>query len=1044
MRQRNAAWTTLAEEQNILETWDMLNNDSKRKQFTYVFHKPAALPEEQTCLSGHPEKGMRRDIMGVETQRNKDIVHFNENSYRQYPTHSSYENSPYENFPPRDRTGDFRSKKSMTDRLDPTRRMHPRLTRDSNPEPSGPEMRSLRPQLRLSSPRTRTFQLTPELHLDLHLGDVQCVVYRSALVSSSRRAGRRTERLACLPPTNAIRVQSPVGSHSVFSHVGIVADDAVGQRVFSGISRFSHPLITALLHTHLNYPLRLSGPRCPSSACDSLSPTKVSQVRFSTSVLSQYSFESCFNRERASIICYALRKVLITHFESRSNHDMSLVQHFYIGTKIKLDPGSELGSFDFVSGKMLEQTYISNTQHADKILEHSYFRKNWSSLCSVPRERSRCGASLTQNSNANTPFSGCTSSCDPRYNGPHGLQIAVASPSSQTSMSLPDSKRGPQEFCSVGGSFAQVGTTDGARTSVSQVKSTLRAKNSTGMQVVCENLRYTEKLCKGCWLHAAFNCNKRQNGTGKIKIIISRNKRCNLKVSAMSVEFKASAWLAHEVCCRAQAFRVKWSGEIWAALNIKVSRTYEDEVRYGVVPESKGGGNGRSLRETADQRYSRGEQSRTNVVPLKCFDALNVQISRRWAESLRQSSYNAQLHHCDSKLDPRSDIRSTQKTVAPFEYRAGLEIEIKFFSNRRNWRFEISIREQQPSSTNFIDESEIQNHEMSLMQHWIKLDPGTELGSFDLVTGKLLMQPGIKARWKALTRQRAPLVKRPVRRWAHGGNHVYRLFTCVWRVRALGDARAVRTATEQAAQLPVMCDPLRNPAIPSPKAGSTIVRCVALRRAILAVSQLGDDLSVTDAAAPTTATQEFRATHSTPMRCDGICFILIGYRSSQRKASHYCGASFTHRASKDTRIDTSALAPNKTFVSRIYCHLPGLTDAPMRDLSLLQCAWSVARSQDCTTHTPLLGDQGQAHAVTSNIDNIAKSELVRFMKDTFNLDCASNTLTPTTLGRTCLDLAFARHIAAQALRSTSYFSHHHPIFNRLYTTTALPLRANNE
>ncbi|KAJ8888232.1 hypothetical protein PR048_007719 [Dryococelus australis] len=46
------------------------------------------------------------------------------------------------------------------------------------------------------------------------------------------------------------------------------------------------------------------------------------------------------------------------------------------------------------------------------------------------------------------------------------------------------------------------------------------------------------------------------------------------------------------------------------------------------------------------------------------------------------------LHHHGSKLDPRWDIGSTLKTIAPFEFRAGLEIEIKFISNRRNLRFE--------------------------------------------------------------------------------------------------------------------------------------------------------------------------------------------------------------------------------------------------------------------------------------------------------------------------------------------------------------------
>ncbi|KAJ8866575.1 hypothetical protein PR048_032434 [Dryococelus australis] len=91
-----------------------------------------------------------------------------------------------------------------------------------------------------------------------------------------------------------------------------------------------------------------------------------------------------------------------------------------------------------------------------------------------------------------------------------------------------------------------------------------------------------------------------------------------------------------------------------------------------------------------------------------------------------ENNTRARLHHRGSKHDPRSDLRSTQKTVAPFEFRAGLEIEVKFISNHRNWRFEISIRDQQPSSKN------------------IKLDPDSELGSFDLGSGKILVQPGIR------------------------------------------------------------------------------------------------------------------------------------------------------------------------------------------------------------------------------------------------------------------------------------------------------------
>ncbi|KAJ8874899.1 hypothetical protein PR048_022789 [Dryococelus australis] len=49
-----------------------------------------------------------------------------------------------------------------------------------------------------------------------------------------------TERLARSPPTNVNRVQSPAGSPGL-SQVGIVPDDAVGRRVFSGISRFPAP-----------------------------------------------------------------------------------------------------------------------------------------------------------------------------------------------------------------------------------------------------------------------------------------------------------------------------------------------------------------------------------------------------------------------------------------------------------------------------------------------------------------------------------------------------------------------------------------------------------------------------------------------------------------------------------------------------------------------------------------------------------------------------------------------------------------------------------
>ncbi|KAJ8868330.1 hypothetical protein PR048_029846 [Dryococelus australis] len=85
-------------------------------------------------------------------------------------------------------------------------------------------------------------------------------------------------------------------------------------------------------------------------------------------------------------------------------------------------------------------------------------------------------------------------------------------------------------------------------------------------------------------------------------------------------------------------------------------------------------------------------------------------------------------------------------------------------------------------------------------------------------------------------------------------------------------------------------------------------QCVGLRRAILAVPQLSDDLLT-----PTIATEEFRATHSTPTRCDGICFILIGYRSSQHNSSHYCGTSLKKTPATSVAVLWRVAKPSGIF-----------------------------------------------------------------------------------------------------------------------------------
>ncbi|KAJ8867697.1 hypothetical protein PR048_031500 [Dryococelus australis] len=91
-----------------------------------------------------------------------------------------------------------------------------------------------------------------------------------------------------------------------------------------------------------------------------------------------------------------------------------------------------------------------------------------------------------------------------------------------------------------------------------------------------------------------------------------------------------------------------------------------------------------------------------------------------------------------------------------------------------------------------IDESEIQNNEISLVQHFyigtkIKLDPGSELESFDLGSGKMLVQPGIRVPLKSmgLYRKRTGIDSRRGRsRIFACGNRADR---CRWSGGFLGD-----------------------------------------------------------------------------------------------------------------------------------------------------------------------------------------------------------------------------------------------------------------
>ncbi|KAJ8895175.1 hypothetical protein PR048_000500 [Dryococelus australis] len=70
-----------------------------------------------------------------------------------------------------------------------------------------------------------------------HLGTIVVILY---------------SQVRCQLAVNWVRF--PAGIAPGFSHVRIVQDDAVGRWVFSGMSRFAHPCIPALLHTHFASP----------------------------------------------------------------------------------------------------------------------------------------------------------------------------------------------------------------------------------------------------------------------------------------------------------------------------------------------------------------------------------------------------------------------------------------------------------------------------------------------------------------------------------------------------------------------------------------------------------------------------------------------------------------------------------------------------------------------------------------------------------------------------------------------------------------------
>ncbi|KAJ8898393.1 hypothetical protein PR048_003753 [Dryococelus australis] len=119
--------------------------------------------------------------------------------------------------------------------------------------------------------------------------------------------------------------------------------------------------------------------------------------------------------------------------------------------------------------------------------------------------------------------------------------------------------------------------------------------------------------------------------------------------------------------------------------------------------------------------FGRAELSKVLSLPRTAYKAL---VNRtRW-------------HGVAVDVFPTDSHISTKENSA----KAGREIEMK--------TAKLAVSKSRSEISSHRDESEIQNHSISLVQHFyngtkIKLDPGSELGSFDLGSRKMLVQPGI-------------------------------------------------------------------------------------------------------------------------------------------------------------------------------------------------------------------------------------------------------------------------------------------------------------
>lgn len=131
--------------------------------------------------------------------------------------------------------------------------------------------------------------------------------------------------------------------------------------------------------------------------------------------------------------------------------------------------------------------------------------------------------------------------------------------------------------------------------------------------------------------------------------------------------------------------------------------------------------------------------------------------------------------------------------------------------------------------------------------------------------------------------------------------------------------------------------------------------------------------------------------------------------------------------------EVTCLAANTTFkfvLGAVYIH-PG---ANVQDIGMLLHQALMPYVHNSQYVPPFLQvDSSMPIVLCGDFNKNVKTDntFLKFMKDTYNLDCVSDVSKSTTLKGTTIDLTFTRNITIETLPFISYFSYHRPILNKI-------------